>query len=263
MVAATAGEGGEIMWVVPPEYIVLDIETIAGDPSDAENWMRQCWKPAGNWKPETIGSRWLEALGKKEERLALIDGSPIISVAMRTPQACTLVHWLPCQESIEGAQLIRCEDERSMLRTVRDLLDVTDDATALVGHNVRRFDLPRLRRGMVKHGLRIARSLASHDQSLFDTMDRFSRFTVDERAFIGLAECLEAFGLPNHKADVSGEDVGRLAQSKQYGTLLRYAVLDVEAEHALFLRMTGQAPDVEVCSQASERRRVPVDVGRN
>lgn len=229
-----------MVWVVPPQYVVLDIETIAGDQSDAEAWMRAAWKPAANWKPETIGSRWLESLSKKQDRLALIDGSPIISVAMRTGHSCTLVHWLESAESIEGAELIRVENERAMLRTVRDLMDVTDECTALVGHNVKRFDLPRLRRGMVKHGLRIPPCLASTDQPLFDTMDKFSRFTVDDRAFVSLAECLEAFRIPNHKADVTGEDVGRLYAGKQFGTLLRYAVLDVEAEHALFLRMTGQ-----------------------
>lgn len=241
-----AEEGGSLMtWLVPPAYIVLDIETIAGDPSDAEAWMRRAWKPAGNWKPETIGSRWLDALDKKTERLALMDGSPIISVAFRTPQTCICAHWLPCDESMEGATLARYANERAMLLAIRDLLDVTDDCTTLVGHNIRRFDLPRLRRAMVKHGLRIPTCLASSDQPLYDTMDRWSRFTVDDRAFISLSECLDACRLLNHKADVTGEDVGRLHAEGQFGTLLRYAVLDVEAEHALFLRMTGQTVDVE------------------
>ena len=228
-------------WMVPPGYVVLDIETIAGDPSDAEAWMRAAWKPAGNWKPETIGSRWLEALETKKERLALMDGSPIISVALHTDVDRRCLHWLECDESTAcGAALQRVEDEQAMLIGVRTCLDSCSPETVLAGHNIRGFDLPRLRRAYMKHGLRVPNCLAWRDQPMYDTMREWSRFSVDDRPFVALGECLTAAGLPNHKDQVSGADVGKLYQDRRYADLLNYAVQDVVAETALFLQMTGQ-----------------------
>lgn len=232
------------MWLLPPDYVVLDIETIGGDPSDAEAWMRRAWTPAANWKPETIGNRWVEAHSKKLERLALIDGSPIVSVSMKSPTGCFCVHHLNCDESVlAGAAVKRVGGERDMLLALREIMNSAGPDTTLVGHNVRRFDLPRLRRAYLKHGLQLPACLASLDHPLYDTMDKWSRFSQDERQFISLEECLQATGIPNHKTAVSGEDVARLYQSGEHQTLLTYAVVDVLVEEALFLRMTGQASD--------------------
>lgn len=229
------------MFWLNPDYVVLDIETVAGDPSDAEAWMRRAWSPSGNWKPETIGNRWLEALDKKRDRLALMDGSPIVCVQLKTPAGCEVLHWMACDEAaIAGAELVRVSNERAMLAEVRDRLNACSESE-LVGHNVRRFDLPRLRFAMLKAGLRLPECLAASDHSLYDTMDRWGRFSVDDRPFVSLSECLTAVGLPNHKDQVSGEDVGRLWSSGDFKTLLTYSIADVLAEEALYLRMTGRA----------------------
>jgi len=228
-------------WIMPPGYVVLDIETIAGDPSDAEMWMRRAWKPTATWKPETIGSRWLDALEVKKEKLALMDGSPIISVALQTESDRRCIHWLECDEAaINGASLMRVISEAEMLKEVRLLLDMVSPETILAGHNIRGFDLPRLRRAYLKHGLRVPMCLAWRDQPFFDTMREWCRYSVDDRLFVPLSECLDAAGLPNHKAETSGEDVGRLYSERKYKDLLTYAVQDVVAETALFLQMTGQ-----------------------
>jgi hypothetical protein len=71
-------------------------------------------------------------------------------------------------------------------------------------------------------------------------MREWCRYSVDDRLFVPLSECLDAAGLPNHKAETSGEDVGRLYSERKYKDLLTYAVQDVVAETALFLQMTGQ-----------------------
>lgn len=228
-----------MLWL-NPDYCVLDIETIAGDPSDAESWMRRAWSPAANWKPETIGARWHDAYQKKLDRLALIDGSPIISVQLKTRAGCEVIHWAQCDEAaIAGSEMTRVADERSMLLAARERLRCCGE-TEIVGHNVRRFDLPRLRFAFIKHGLMLPSCLANDDHPVYDTMARWGRFTVDDRPFISLSECLTACGLPNHKEQVSGEDVGKLWLSGDHKLLLTYAVADVLAEEALFLRMTGQ-----------------------
>lgn len=228
------------MFWLNPGYCVLDIETVAGDPSDAEAWMRRAWSPSASWKPETIGARWIEMHEKKKERLALIDGSPIVSVQLKTPAGCEVIHWAPFDEAaICGAEMVRVGNEREMLLAARERLQACVECE-IAGHNVRRFDLPRLRFAMVKYGLRLPTCLAADDHPVYDTMARWSRFTVDERPFISLAECLTACGLPNHKEEVSGEDVAQLWERGEHRLLLTYAVADVLAEERLYLRMTGQ-----------------------
>ena len=68
----------------PLGWLALDIETAGGRPEDAEAWMRRQWAPSDKWKPETIGTRYLEMLAKKRERLALLQ-SWCLSTGPRTP----------------------------------------------------------------------------------------------------------------------------------------------------------------------------------
>ncbi len=232
------------MWMVPPQFLALDIETTAGDPSEAEQWMRRRWNPNPKWKPATIGSRFLEAYEKKLERLALLDTAPIISVALRSEADCRLLHWMPCEaEQVAGVPLERFPDEGAMLRRLRDLLDLCTPETVLVGHNVRRFDLPKIRQAMLRHGVRLPQCLVAHDQPIFDTMLEWNRYTLDERPMVPLAEVLEVCGLPNHKALTDGALVPELFQQGSYQEILTYAVADILAEWALFERLTGRTGD--------------------
>jgi hypothetical protein len=70
-------------------------------------------------------------------------------------------------------------------------------------------------------------------------------FTLEERPFVGLDQCLELAGLESHKSAISGQDVGRLIDSQQWRTIAAYAIADVLAQDMLYLVMTGQiaAPD--------------------
>jgi len=232
-------------WLVPPQYLCLDIETISGDPCEAEEWVRRCWTPAKNWRPATIGARYLEMVAKKEERLALLDTCPILSVQLRTEVDIRVVHWMPIDETqLSVAAVERCADEHAMLARVAELLSGTDCDTLIIGHNVKRFDLPKLRRAMLKYGIRLPACLVYRDQQVYDTMREWSRFTLDERLFIGLSELLEACGIPSHKELLDGAHVPQLYEEGRYKEILVYAIADVVAEWNVFLRMTGQANGV-------------------
>jgi len=232
-------------WLVPPQYLCLDIETISGDPCEAEEWVRRCWTPAKNWKPATIGARYLQMVAKKEDRLALLDTCPIISIQLRTEVDLRILHWLPVDETqIASAQLERLPDERAMFTRLAELLDSTDGDTLLIGHNIRHFDLPKLRRAFLKHGIRLPACLVYRDQQVYDTMREWSRFTLDERKFIGLSELLEACGIPSHKELLDGGHVPQLYEEGRHKEILTYAVADVITEWQVFLRMTGQANGV-------------------
>lgn len=232
-------------WLVPPQYLCLDIETISGDPCEAEEWVRRCWTPAKNWKPATIGARYLEMVAKKEERLALLDTCPIISVQLRTEVDIRVVHWMPIdEERLSVAAVERCADEHAMLARVAELLGSIDGDTLLIGHNIKHFDLPKLRRAMLKHGIRLPACLVYRDQQVYDTMREWSRFTLDDRMFIGLSELLEVCGIPSHKDLLDGAHVPQLYEEGRYKEILVYAIADVVAEWNVFLRMTGQANGV-------------------
>jgi len=242
-------------WMLPPNYLAFDIETIAGEPTEAEEWMRRTWAPNPKWKPATIGSRFLDAYQKKLERLALLDTAPIISLAMRTEADCRVIHWLPIDEQqIAGAALERCADQAAMLYRVQEYLDQCTPETVLIGHNIRHFDLPKIRHAMLRRGVRLPQCLVAHDQPIFDTMMEWNRYTLDERPMISLSDVLDVCGLVNHKQIAEGAMVPELYEQGEYVTILTYAVADVVAEWSLFLRMTGQAGDGSPALQQQARK---------
>jgi len=229
-------------WLVPPEYVVLDIETTAGDPTEAEEWMRRAWAPSPKWKPATIGSRFLDAYEKKQERLALLDTAPIISVTLLTAADFRVLHWLPCDgDAAPGVPAERLADQTAMLRRAAEYLGSCDADTVLVGHNVLKFDLPKLRQAMIRHAVALPACLVWRDHPVYDTMREWSRFTLDDRQYIGLGELLETCGLIDPKQVVSGAMVPELYAQERYREILAYAVADVLAESALFRRMTGRS----------------------
>ena len=82
---------------IPPgpcfaEWICLDIETTAGRPESAEEFMRRQWSPAPNWTPDTIGKRYKEAYEKKLGKLALLDAAGIAVIALQTPGHRMVLH---------------------------------------------------------------------------------------------------------------------------------------------------------------------------
>ena len=108
----------------PYIHFCLDIETANSEPTEAERWMRQAWAPAANWKPATIGERYLEMLAKKKERLALLDTSPIIAVGIKTDRDLRCLHSMRQAEPILEAGLVEgFGTEREMLSALRNLLD--------------------------------------------------------------------------------------------------------------------------------------------
>lgn len=230
----------------PYGYCVLDIETGNGRPEGAEHWMRVNWSPSPNWKAETIGKRYLEALERKRERMALLETAPIICVALKSDTELRCLHAMGAHDPrvVEGGGLVEgFGDMAGMLLALRCLLDAMMEPEApLVGHNIRGFDLPRLRLAYLRNGLRLPVCLAQQNQATFDTMLEYGRrFGGGRDAFVSLDDVLEAFGLESHKGLIDGKDVPTLHAAGQAATIVRYAMLDVLAEAEVFERMTGAA----------------------
>lgn len=244
-------------------HVTLDIETAEGRPEDAERQMRVHWLPPGNYKkPEAIGNAWLKAREKLDEKLSLITGAPIISAAFKDSGLRCFHRMFPQQETVVHGALVRgFADERGMLREIRDYLgDTTNVETCLVGHNILHFDLVKLRAryliGDVQ--LTLPDCLVDGRQPIFDIMKRWPYFddgcteVLDDNGkkkskyFYSVRDIQEILGLSSHKDVIDGKDVAQLYASNQHETIIKYNLLDVLAEHDLFLRMTGQKPDVEI-----------------
>jgi hypothetical protein len=229
--------------------VTIDIETIAGRPEEAEAWARRYWSPSRNWKDTTVGTRWREAVEKKEARLALIDDSPIVVVSLATDRDCRVLHTLASGPTgqVNGAQVEAFASERDMLAALRDYLDANcDPETVIVSHNGKRFDWPRLRLAYTRAGLRIPVALIDRNQPRFDTMIEFSRFTVEDRPFISLGDVCDILNIPHHKDLLDGADVAELYSRGRYGELVAYALADVLVEREVYRTLAGIRDDREV-----------------
>ena len=239
--------------------LTLDIETAAGRPEDAERDMRINWSPSPNWKPETIGNRYLEMFEKKKDRLALIDGSRVISIALRGVTDLSEIHpgtgktsETRCLHNLHAhplrmngsAGVEGFATEAEMLAALRTLLDATcAPDTTLVGHNIRGFDLPKMRMAYLRHGMNLPRVLAGR-QPEYDTMREWGfSFSATKDPFVSVADVLEILGVEHHKHLVDGSQVEQLLADGKHDTIINYNLLDVIAEHDLFERMTGQSAD--------------------
>jgi hypothetical protein len=244
------------------DTVCLDIETADAKPTELERYLRLHWSPNPNWKPDTIGSRYLEAYEKKKAKLALLDASPVICVALKTEQDLRCLHCLKeaSPAMVDGALVEGFAGEGGMLRALRNLLDVAcDDGTAIVGHNIKHFDLPKLRNRYLRHGLKLPGALVNREQPLYDTMLEFGySFSLDNDCFVGVKDLAEELGVPHHKDISDGPAVPQLYAAGNFDAIVTYALLDVLLEYSLFLRMTGQNPDpAESVAQAVQAAPAP------
>jgi len=228
----------------PYRWLAIDIETIAGRPEEAEEWMRLHWAPDARLKPETLGRRFLDGIETKRQKLALLDGAHVIIVSTRSDtREVRCLHTLHQHEprQAHGALVESFPDQAGLLIALRGLLEnLCTPETLIVGHNVRDFDLPKLRSAYIREGVRIPAPLASQDQQIFDTMRHYSRFTTTKDPFLSLHDMLTMFGLDSHKAKVNGAMVGEMHTAGRFDELIEYAIRDVNAEAAVFELMTGQ-----------------------
>lgn len=233
--------------ISPYEHFVIDIETANAEPTEVERWARECWSPDHRWHANTIGERYQEARSKKLEKLALLDASPIISIAIRTERDMRCLHAMRVQgpDYLAGALVEGFAESRLMLLALRNLLEAAcDEATVLIGHNVTRFDLAKLRHAFVTHGLRIPAPLVNRDQPIFDTMAEFCRFfSLDRELFISIAELGDRFGMAHHKGILQAAVIPEFFAAGRFDEIVAYNLADAALEYDVFCRMVGITQD--------------------
>jgi hypothetical protein len=237
----------------PAAWLVLDLET--GDaPDEAVTAALGAWKPPANVKdPEKIEARRLEAMEKIRERAALLDASPILCVALKTDRLNIVLNGMNGDlPAIEGCDVWPCQNEHGLLLALRVLLDEnTNPQTVIVGHNVRNFDLPKLRQAFIRHGLKLPEILKprlrdEERAEIVDTAHLFKSFSMEHRDdFCSSLDTVAAtLGIPRPKDVISGADVPRLHRAGEYTAILTYCAVDCACTARAYQLMTSAAPDL-------------------
>lgn len=227
-------------------WVVLDLET--GDAQEAAIQASiAAWKAPSNWKPETAERNRAEAAVKIRDKAALLDASPILCVGLRTDRDASMISGMPDSGPLTLAGnwcVAQRHNERDMLKFVSQLLDDgTNGSTVLVGHNVRGFDLPKLRNAYVRHRLPLPNCLKPREgepgQPVTDTMSLFKSFSMEHRDdfMVSLDTVCMAFGIPRPKQYISGADTPRLFNARQYAEILTYCAIDVDATAEVYRLM--------------------------
>lgn len=235
-------------------YLVLDLET--GDaPSEAVAAAIADWKAPANVKdPEKIEARRQEAIAKFNGKAALLDSSPIICIALQSDRARLVLNGMDDSAStVDGWLTVPCGDERGLLLALRVWFDAnTGPETVIVGHNIRNFDLPKLRHAYVRHSLKLPNVLRPKlsdetKNEIVDTASLFKAFSMQFRDDFcpSLDAVAASFNIPRPKQHMTGADCPRLYREGQVQTVLTYCAVDVATTARAYLLMTSAAPDLE------------------
>lgn len=237
----------------PAKYLCLDLETDSASEEDIEAAV-SAWKAPGNWKPETVEAKRVEAGQKIREKSALLDSAPILCVSIQTERENIVFDGMDTDDAlIPDWRMIRCVDERHMLRAMREYFDIhCDEFTVIIGQNVKGFDLPKLRHAYVRHRLRLPRILEPKlagdlANEVVDIQFLFKAFSTEcrEDRYIPLTRIATGLGIPLPKAHVSGADIPRLREEGECAVILTYCAIDTATTMRAFQLMTSSAADLE------------------
>lgn len=235
-------------------WVCLDLET--GDATaDAVQATIERWKAPSNWKPETVAAKRLEAAEKARDKAALLDASPILCVAMATDTARIVINGMSHDApKIEGWHVLTAGDEEHLLLTLRNYLElIAGPQTAIIGHNIKAFDLPKLRHGYIRHRLKPPSVLAPRmmdfepQQPVIDTSSLFRAFSMEHRDDFcpSLDAVAASLDITRPKGVVSGADVPRLHREGRYAEICTYCAIDTATTTRAYLLMSGQANDLQ------------------
>lgn len=244
--------------------IVADIETGAAAPEDLQKLV-DGWKPGGNLKnPETIEQHRQKFVDEITLESAKTDAAPIVCCAIRTNRGHReIFSCLPKLNvlSIHDYELIEAGSETEMLDLLvfrLNELAYMEEARKFVGHNLKAFDLVKIRNRCGRNGVKLPPALRPYAVPVFDTMENAKHYSVDlakdKTKFVSFEMAALYCGFDTHKRSYSGaqvpKDVSRiyelLAQDPESQeakelteTILLYNTEDVEGELDLAVFMAA------------------------
>lgn len=240
------------------DYLVLDIETGYAHDIYIEQAINN-WSPPKNIKDEEkIAARRNDFLNEVRLKSAVSDHAPIVSLAIKGMiddepvrvvfGAIGKVDDYPVCESLRdnGWQVYETNNEVELLSQLSVMLDdiiAMRERILLVGHNVKKFDLPKLRTRTLYNKLQLPLLLQPHKFPVFDTMSKAPYFLAGCGEYVAFEKLEIALGIVDHshKQIFSGAEVPEMAH-------LAAAALDCEEfeewQSLVSLIMTYNAKDV-------------------
>lgn len=236
--------------IVPWSNICIDIETCHAS-EESILLELEYWKPTATWTEATVIKRKAEKEKSLRDKSACIDSSPIGSIGICDESGTALVfHWLNVADnSINGIQTIKADNEKGMLMAFRKWADShTDKQTDVIGFNLN-FDLPHLRIGYTRHGLKLPAFLIPQGRYPKDVMWIFTKnFSSKDAAFISLDEVAKRLGIAPEGKQLKGADVPNYIKKgfndgadNLHLDVIIYNAIDTLLTMRAYLICTGQA----------------------
>jgi len=238
--------------LVPASFVAIDIET-GNAPEEAVAQAIDDWKPPKNWKPETVEAKREEMAAKKVDKAALLDSSPILCIACRTDYGMFCFNGMDAVNyDVTGAAVYSCGSEKEMLIMFRSWADaVVSPNTSVVGHNVRDFDMPKIRQAYIRHRLKPPAFLVpsfrgDNSCEVVDTMALIKAFSMQHRSapMISLDTVAIILCIERPKQLVTGAEVPLLHADGRYHEILIYCCIDTETTAQAFMLMSGISNDL-------------------
>jgi len=137
------------------------------------------------------------------------------------------------------------DDEETLLKQFKKLLDDNPRLQILCGHNAKEFDFPYICRRMLINGMELPKTLDISGKKPWeinhiDTMELWK--FGDYKAYTSLALLCHVFKIPTPKDDITGADVARVYyEEKDLDRIKNYCEKDVVALIQLYLKIHGDA----------------------
>ena len=200
-----------------------------------------------------LEERKQEDIANIRSRSALLDAAPIMCIGVQTQDGAVVFNGMDSTEyGLPNVRCVSCGNERDMLIAFRQWVEVyTNTDTWLVGHNIKGFDLPKLRSAFMRWKLKLPAVLApkvlAEQQLVVDTAALFRSFSVEHRDDFcpSLSTMCASLGIPAPKGVMAGSDIPGMYRAGWYLEILTYNAIDVAATTRAYLLMSGQASDLE------------------
>lgn len=231
--------------------IIIDIETARPEIELMRPRFEACFKVNGNVKKEeTIAKKKEEAWAEYVEKSTLGYAAPIITVGIKVPRKRPQVLMVTDQTfTIDNGDVFCYPDQASMLISLGEITaHCVGDETVLAGHNIKFFDIRKLRCAYSAKGLPLPPWLGFSPsgkcvQPIFDSMkvfeDQYRLGDNDKKTMHSVRDLCTFFDISCHKAEMSGADVPLYYESGRHKEIAEYCANDVLVEFEIFCRMTG------------------------
>ena len=227
------------------KFLFFDIETSGSKEhvSELSPKMQELWSKRAEILRTQLGDKYPDNKEKSDEELFQMK-SALQAEFGRV--VCVSFGKLKFEDNMPKAQIVSYsgDDEALILtQTFKLMSGLAKNGVKLIGHNVKRFDVPFLCKRAFIHGLEPATPLQVWDKkpweiSISDTSELWS-FGAWQEGFTSLDLLATILGVDSPKDDISGADVHSKYYSGEIERIKTYCEKDVVTLMQIALRLSG------------------------